>query len=355
MEPPTSNTGVLPTHSQGQSQEQSRTALVDAFAATFKTAESWPALAEALGFDTSEARALTHGRYSYRQAVQLGETVILYDGAPGMGISVQMMGQACAELTARLGADALPELCRRTLALGGRPTRLDLAIDDRTAELSLEMIERTPVRTRWRETSTQTKRDITTGQGTGHTVYFGAPASLSRLRVYDKAAQQGQAEPWLRFELQLRDERAIFAAQELAAGKQVGELTAGLMAGCIAFLDPNPLDTNRSRWNVTAWWDAWLGGVAKLRFGTVARAARTLEEVKRVLLHQYAPIIAAIHEATGSEAATKFFARAVSEGRRRFKDKHHAIVAEALAVAKLAAIQLDRPTLYREAWGPSYA
>lgn len=40
-------------------------------------------------------------------------------------------------------------------------------------------------------------------------IYFGSPTSERRLRIYDKAMEQGVDYPWLRFEFQLRNKSAL--------------------------------------------------------------------------------------------------------------------------------------------------
>jgi len=142
----------------------------------------------------------------------LGAT-LLTDGTPGMGIHAIMPGETLDHVRA-LGAND------RTLALGiiamnGRASRLDVAVDVYDAALTPDDLERA-----YRELRVQTRaragsviKDLDTPE---HTVYIGKRASGRLLRAYNKGAQMGTDAAWLRLELECKKVMARNLIQTIA-------------------------------------------------------------------------------------------------------------------------------------------
>jgi hypothetical protein len=140
-----------------------------------------------------------HG-YMRQWANDLG-AILLTDGKPNMGIHAIMTGETL---------DSVRELGHtdRALALGiiamkGRTSRLDVAVDVFGGKLTPEQLESAykerRVMTRARAGSVI--RDLETLE---HTVYIGKRASGRLLRAYNKGAQMGSDEAWLRLELECK-------------------------------------------------------------------------------------------------------------------------------------------------------
>jgi hypothetical protein len=130
---------------------------------------------------------------------------------------------------------------------GGRCSRVDFAFDWPT-EASL-VIERVASRivaghytSRWRLENARSCIRISSVLGQGETLYLGSKNSDTRLRIYDKAAEQGEDEARLRVELQVRKERADAAVVLLTVG--VDEAVGYVKSLILAFVSRSALRMN---------------------------------------------------------------------------------------------------------------
>lgn len=120
-------------------------------------------------------------------------------------------------------------------AIGGRPSRLDLAVTGVTEPQSID-----PVTEAYRPTRPQLGRGRRTDSRTlivntagGATCYVGAPSSEQRLRIYDKGAEDESSAPGIkwRWEVQCRRARAVGAAAILAVIPLRHRAVAGMVVG----------------------------------------------------------------------------------------------------------------------------
>lgn len=168
-------------------------------------------------------------------------------------------------------------------------TRLDVTLDDWQKVITPEALRflttdpadrnklfRDDIVTR----AKQTKYDSSTGDRGGDTWYLGGTSGDTRLRVYDKYKEsQGEVDA-IRWELQLRNERAREALAQLIAvidarkadglsGARALEATAGdwasrQLVGFVDFRDRNS-DSNVSRADRRFWWLALVTDAVKAR------------------------------------------------------------------------------------------
>lgn len=304
MSPPYSNTGVQNTSLE------SAIALVDWVSATFTLQKTWQEIAAILKLKEHEFREMKNGLNGYKKQVKRGEIVILYDGAADMGVHLMMSGQACrqyeqenkltwSELFAEVLRKPTYEIERgQELASsgehgeGGHFTRLDLAIDDYkkifTPEQIVKKLEGGLTSSRFKSFRYMKAGEIVTGKTKGLTVYFGSDASDISIRIYDKLEERRQAgkeiaegvTSWCRTEVQMRDERADMAAEQIiksgSGGIEVGVIVSGILANYLTFYKRKGTDSNKSRWEK---WDAWqrfLCNAAKLKL-TVKAPDRTID------------------------------------------------------------------------------
>lgn len=276
---------------------------------------------------------LDRGMMGYKQAIKQGHITILSDGQEGMGRHYIVSGQGCRELEAA-GLLDWCDLLTRIRRVGGAITRLDLAIDDRVGVLDWETmrgaLDRGEHVKRWKGWEPREPRGAN-NEVVGRTLYLGDRASEAFARIYDKALEQatkqpGEIEPtehWLRFELQLRGERAeAMVDRILLATESVGAEIAGVILGYIDFKQPSE-DTNKSRWRTASWWSAFLGGVAKLRLA-VQPEARTIEQVEGWVRRQVAPSLALLARFYGDSVWG--LAEIVRDGERRLRPRHLALL-----------------------------
>ena len=291
-------------------------------------ATGWDFVA-ACGWDVT---ALDYGGRGYESSGIILGTGRIYWSSIRNEMHISLGGQALASVGDVRGLAAMVR------DAGGSFSRVDIALDDRRGVLDWATIE-SAVRqghlsTRWR--SAKISDDITfTASGTSQTgriVRFGSRKSRTYLRCYDKQAQlvaAGEPDPghWIRFELESKHEAANVVADLVIAGD--GDKLKGMIRGLIEFKTPNDGDSNRRRWDIAPWWDAFLDGVPKV-FGLFVQAVkRTLDDVAGWLRRQVAPSLALLLAARGGDVNE--ILELAREGRARWKPEHRAMLAMATA------------------------
>lgn len=114
-------------------------------------------------------------------------------------------GNDIQTIKAGYGTIALSDIIAHVVDNGMNTTRIDFAVDIMGADIHPRYYFRQWRKKRAKTRTTWVKEEILNGGDKGYTVYFGAPTSDRRLRIYDKAAQLKLLEQaWLRVELQTR-------------------------------------------------------------------------------------------------------------------------------------------------------
>lgn len=305
------------------------------------------------GYASIDWQEMPHGGYGYKSLKRAGHVSIYYEGRPEMGTYVQISGQGIDELGPYISDDWRG--CLRYLVdLGVKVRRVDWALDDRSGAVTVDEViaklERDEYTSIWKDWDPY-GGGKKAGKRTGKTVYVGSRRSDMYLCVYDKASeraskQQGRlldggvgrvklgssaaassSEPWVRWELRAKGERA-HALAILIAGCEDGEAVGGKVAGVLRryldFKESSQSDTNKGRWQTALWWDALLSGAEKLRL-VVESVTRTLESVRCWLDYQAGPSIAMLMRAQGG--ALDWLMDIARDGDRRLRPRHWAMLA----------------------------
>jgi DNA relaxase NicK len=239
----------------------------------------------------------------YKTQIIYGKARILLDGSDGMGVHVILSGEALRQMN----GDVL-KLLDFVLFHGGQVSRIDLALDDISGELTLARVKRAvragAVSCKATYYRHMQSGKISTGEVTGETFYFGSAQSRTQYRIYDKAAEQGISGHWIRCEGQYRNENANQVAMMIRdAGLEIGSIYCGLLRGYLNFLKPSKTDTNKSRWKVATWWFNLLQGADKLKL-SVQKAEPTMKRKKEYFTKQCAPTMAMLFKYYGPEEMT---------------------------------------------------
>lgn len=164
-------------------------------------------------------------------------------------------------------------------------SRLDIAADDREGILQYRTLARYCqqdkyiCRARWRIWI----------DGDEQAIYFGSPKSDRRLRIYNKAMEQGEDGHWLRVEMQMRDKNAVsFYLNWIQARGDIGYCYSGVLNDFLRFIKAPVTDNNYSRAEVTAWWRRFVDGVNKTKQLYLNGGKFTLWNVQRFLERQAA-------------------------------------------------------------------
>ncbi len=270
---------------------------------------------------------LERGGMGYKKSLRYGHITIFYDGAENMGCHIEMSGQGCRQYEA--GNHSWIDLIALIQIENSKLTRLDIAIDTVDESLKLGQINYALRHGRYRSQFTKTRQttasDMTADGLKNHsqTRYFGSGSSRVMFRIYDKSAQMNLDTPWLRFELQLRDERANMAADAILTRQNLGHVAVGIINQYLTFINRD--DSNKSRCTPLPWWSAWLQHTEKLKL-TTQKAKKLISEVQDYIKKQYAPTLAMIKKAVGFPAFADFMRDVITDGNRRMTTKHDQII-----------------------------
>lgn len=219
-------------------------------------------LVHALGLDDVPWETVKGAR-GYKDRMYFSCISIHYNGRADMGVWVELSGQGCRTFESlstlsNVWQDIFWFIFKEELKV----TRLDVAYDDHTGILDLDVMERD---TKNLEFVSKADWWTVTYGSPGMTLEFGSPKSDVRIRIYDKAKER-HCEPgthWIRVELQLRDDRAKkFLGLEFE--HRIGDAFCGVLLNYLRYVDSDPLDSNRWRWPIKDYWGELLCGASKI-------------------------------------------------------------------------------------------
>jgi phage replication initiation protein len=331
QKPPYGNTGAENTYRNGLR------VLVDWVQATFPENISLREVFEILGVDQGVFIESQTGNLGYKKQLRFGHIAVLYDGNENMGIHLYMSGQGCREYE-NMKKNTWAELFAMILDVGGRFSRLDLAIDDFHGYFTIRQLKmklaRAHVRSRFKSVTEIRKRRIADGEVLGDSVYVGSEQSLVRIVFYAKdleREQKGYTCPedcvvWNRTEIRTRDERATKLADLLTHTDEhtAGYLASSILRNYIEFLEQSD-DNNKSRWKLAKWWQDFLGKVQKQSLSEQA-PDRTIERTDRWISHQVETGLSMIYIAYDRDLMKMM--QYIESGMARLGEKEWAIIAQ---------------------------
>lgn len=273
---------------------------------------------------------LDRGRYGYRKALQCNNVTIYYDGQEDMGIHVVLTGKGMRYIESLEDFKGWKDWIWDRKIEGVTFTRIDVAIDDYRGKVDIDHV-RTEVEsmnftTHFKSYKPYVEKRIEKGElrTKGECLYFGSRTSESYLRIYNKGIEQEVSNPWIRYEAEIKGNKAeTYAMAMIIDNKPVGQLVAELMKGLIDFKESSP-DKNKSRRKSAIWWVELIGIVERIKLARKP-ITRTIEEVKRWVKQQIIPTLTTITQA--EESGWEWLIKAIDDGKTRLKGKHLALIA----------------------------
>jgi DNA relaxase NicK len=215
---------------------------------------------------------------------------------------------------------------------GGHVGRLDHAFDDRAGVATVAdvaqavKIGQAVMRARrWRQIE---GGDADLRTSTGATFELGSRESQTFIRIYDKALEQ-QAKgvtvegPWVRWELELKDDRAQASALALIAltEEQYRQYLIGVLLAAVDFRDCTyEDDTNdRVRARRLPWWTTLTEGFARARL-VIEKVTRKIEDVKAWVATSLGPMLALVYR--HPEAGPAWLQQVIDTGDQRWRTRH---------------------------------
>lgn len=222
-------------------------------------------------------------------------------------------------------------------ARGGHMTRMDVALDDRGAQVSIAQIKQAvdagQAVTRSQKFQTIAGSSLRNGASTGDTLYFGSRESQTMLRVYDKRlelAQKGRTESkdyGVRWELELKQDRAQACAKALLTlePEDWREFLLGILRSYVDFRettrDAEPWEKYRAP--LLAWWKSLTEGFKRCRL-VVEKVQQTLDDVCQWLGQSISAMLALAYFQRGDQ----FLQELIYTGTKKWKARHLAMLHE---------------------------
>jgi len=262
-----------------------------------------------LGFDLRNFREMPNGSHGYKRMKKYENISILYDGSENMGIHVNVTGNSIALLLETYNntllidtgfgdkarevytweETTLSRFCLEVLKIG-HFTRIDIAIDDLgmkyySLDEIVDKLAKGCIISKWRTFQNNKECTISDNQKVGQTLYFGSKQSDILMRVYDKKLERNKSllpnddkyihDDWIRWELQLRSERADEVARLISNNTLLSEVAIGVLSNYFRVVKLD--DSNKSRCSSEFKWERFIYNVCKLRI-TVKKEPKTLDE-----------------------------------------------------------------------------
>ena len=300
-------------------------------------------VAELLGYQLSDFSSLEHGGMGYKSALKLKgfPITIFYDGNENMGIHVTISGSAVSEAmrafsNTLLASGPFGDYYEKSFDASflscwlskiqsvGKITRLDLAVDDLgenyfSMDTLVQILESGSYVSKFRKWQNLVDRNLgSDNTKTGHTIYLGKRQSALFLRIYDKALEQKtDSIPWVRWELELKEDRAEKAVKQLIAKDNLGSVCMSILANSLRLIELN--NPNKSRCSVNPVWQKFIDNVQPLSLYT-APPEKTIPRIKNWVNYQVAPSLAALFYAHGGDIT--FFIQLIANGTPRLNKSH---------------------------------
>ena len=280
---------------------------------TFSVKEQDPAkvIREYLGLDPELFQDAGYGLLGYNRVLRFSDICVCYEPRENdffrdMGVCVSMSGNGCrafetmSKLT-QAGQDSVFPTLFQLLAADetANVSRLDIACDDREGFLNMEeIVEKVQAN---EINSRMTKRSVIVSfdgtQRSGSTIYLGAPSSDFRVRIYDKALEEGVDGHWIRVELVMRHKNAAAFVEQMNSAPSVGKLAAQVVNDKFSFIERD--DSNITRCTVCGWWRSFVDELESVRLVARCVIQHSVERIENWIESQVGPSLAVILNTLG--------------------------------------------------------
>ncbi|HCT30890.1 MAG TPA: hypothetical protein DIW31_09185 [Bacteroidales bacterium] len=356
--PPASNTGA---------QSTGQRILIDWFAFTLPHGSK---IFEVIGIPGNEWVPIETKAMGYDRMYLHGQMKVYESEREDMGVHCEFSGSACREYEFFFDNN-WKDLIQRIRKNSGHFSRIDLAIDDFDGTFTLaqieEKIKNSEIISYFRKSRILEEYNLSAKDNLGKTIYFGSPQSRIRIRMYDKAIEQLLKEQydreseairieskaklspkdckenkrnreeeyrkqrlehekqWIRTEIQSRDERSDAIADYILADIKIGEVVFGVLKNYLNFVEPSNTDINKSRWEITPFWQKFLGNIEELKL-TTEKMQNTIKRIKNWIIKQVAPSLALLSLDKELKVNLEELVEIILFAKSRLKKRHYAML-----------------------------
>jgi len=265
------------------------------------------------------------GLNGYSDGMRFGSISIFWGGTNNAGtVMVNMSGQGCRDFETFSSHKDWSELFAVLLSDSDNYhiTRLDVAYDDHTGVIDIWMMKKEAEARNWISKFSDihiisgcVEKDID--------IQFGSQSSEVFFRCYDKAKEKHCEEGthWIRFELQLRRDRARRFMEIYLENKEqgIGTTFFGVVNNYVRFVKPSD-DSNKSRWPLAKWWLRFLENLGKISVYTKCDQEYNLDRMANYISYQAGNAIDAFIELFGTEGLKNLIDSRQSKPNPKYKD-----------------------------------
>lgn len=245
-----------------------------------------PDVVELLGLTESNLNwQQIYGMHSYHDRFYFGGISIHYNGT-NRDFWVEMSGEGCRtfETYGKYDFYYLFDIIKSDLNRF-HVTRLDIAYDDKNYLLNRSIIEsETEIgnyKSRFRDI--RLEKSFTSN---AFTFYYGSMKSDIMFRIYNKAVERNREDDghWVRFEIQMRDDRALMFIKQLTS-TNIGSVFFGVINYYLCYLKPSN-DSNKSRWKPAEWWTDFCNNIEHIVILTECDKEYNFFNLKNYVINQ---------------------------------------------------------------------
>lgn len=232
------------------------------------------------------------------------------------------------------------------ILMKGKPTRLDLALDifdDSSPNVRKlqDYIKRGQLSTKAQSFKEINSGRILDGVLTGFTLYIGSLPQM--LRIYDKKQEVRdntgevlQIEKWVRWELELSDQKSLKACELIAQGKPLNTLIRGILGSHYAFkTQPKGKKDfhNKTRWKNMRWWDSFIENIPNIPL-RVTKEKPTMKEKKQWIekstTKSWAMVYEVYKQTYGKDYADAYLREEIEIGKSKFSEYDRTMIEQSI-------------------------
>jgi DNA relaxase NicK len=311
---------------------------------TFSVKETDPSkvIQTYLGMDPALFQDTNYSLMGYSKVMRFSDILVCSEGREDdyfkdMGVCVSMSGNGCRtfETMSRLTLDLKDKQGTQSVAFpalfqllasdaDANVSRIDIACDDRAGHLNMDdvlnKVQANELNSRM--TTRSTVISFNGQERSGATAYIGAPSSSFRVRIYDKALEQGEPGHWVRVELVMRSRNANAFVGQMTTSENVGKLAAQVINDKFSFIDRD--DSNITRCTVCPWWQDFVDELESVRLVAREVIQHTVEQIGSWVEAQVGPSLAILFQTMG----WPYIFELAKDSARRLSDKQISLVTD---------------------------
>lgn len=254
----------------------------------------------------------TYGMQGFQSRLIYDGISIHYNSCRHEGVWVEMSGQGCRAFETNCEyEDGFLYLFEyfKEYPDDYHVTRLDVAYDDFQNVIPLNSFARDILNKNYVSRFKDDSMTVTCSAGrVGYTIDCGSRKSDIKFRIYDKAYERGYRGedhfPWTRFEIQMRNDRALNFIHMLDT-ENLGTLFGGVILNYLRIVKPDKNDTNKRRWNMRKWFSDFIGDVEAISLFTKCETDYNLAKCEDFVYGHCGNSIDALIEIKGIDTVLK--------------------------------------------------